>query len=28
VEIFRHQVQIINLIGVVDIARIVQVLIP
>jgi tetrahydromethanopterin S-methyltransferase subunit A len=28
IEIFRHQVQIINLIGVVDIARIAQVLIP
>jgi tetrahydromethanopterin S-methyltransferase subunit A len=28
VEIFRHQVQIINLIGAVDIARIAQVLIP
>ena len=28
VEIFRHQVQIINLIGVVDIAKIAQVLIP
>jgi len=28
VEIFRHQVQIINLIGVVDVAKIAQVLIP
>ncbi len=28
VEIFRHQIQIINLIGVVDIAKIAQVLIP
>ncbi len=28
VDIFRHQVQIINLIGVVDIAKIAQVLIP
>jgi tetrahydromethanopterin S-methyltransferase subunit A len=28
VEMFRHQVQIINLIGAVDIARIAQVLIP
>jgi tetrahydromethanopterin S-methyltransferase subunit A len=28
VEIFRHQVQIVDLIGVVDIARIAQVLVP
>jgi tetrahydromethanopterin S-methyltransferase subunit A len=28
VEIFRHQVQIIDLIGTVDISKIVQVLVP